>query len=732
MAASHGELQAAIYEYALFLIFSCWQSQDSIPMLSDVYLYLSGSLSRETLSPQAENERNQLCSRLKSLQEKQNNAAPLPPRPPKTVTQPPLLAEEEDFYDDTMAVEPPATSPSYYTMSVEGVPHETDDSEVKENYEVMAADNRLDNDNYEVALVEDETYDEPEKEKEETNETDVPQEAPAGKTASEPASDEIYEGVDGEETPPIKIEATNHHAKAFTHDLENLAKPLKVSDVPNVFLQGYLCKHRKKGIYIGSKWQKRYCVLRDYAMYYFKDNHAEKQKGTIILPGYTPVPANRSKKEFSLVRENDRIYTFLAESQEDAEMWMQGIKKCAGAMLSKRQSEILSDIRKKEHEGDEDSLTYDDLAEGATKSSDNEESFDGEMYDDVAAGTKLQEDKLEDYEVPDTNMSTKPPQVPLSDECYEAPVESEEAPPIQPPRPPKSEPIQGETYDLVQEPTPPVAPASQSEAALGDEFYDTAEEETVSPLEPVLKPPQQPIAPSRTLPTPERPPKPAAPAPVFDAGGDRLDEDMYDLVDAAKVPPSQTVPIQDSEYEVADTPPSRPDKPSNAPHIRTTPLPPPPEEPVPPRPSKPGAKPSPPLSTRPPPLGAKPTLPTPSEESKPSPPPPGEKKAPLPTPPSTPPAVTKAPVSTLVEEPAQVIDYASIYQAKWDVKADDEDELEFSRGDLIYIYEKANSDWWVGSKYKPQGYSIKLVPSNYIMRAYDLSTSLLGISPCLQ
>lgn len=66
------------------------------------------------------------------------------------------------------------------------------------------------------------------------------------------------------------------------------------------------------------------------------------------------------------------------------------------------------------------------------------------------------------------------------------------------------------------------------------------------------------------------------------------------------------------------------------------------------------------------------------------------------------------------------INYAKVYQALWNCEADDKDELGFRRGDLIYIYEKPHNDWWIGSLFKPQGYSVGLVPRKYVMEAYEL------------
>lgn len=155
--------------------------------------------------------------------------------------------------------------------------------------------------------------------------------------------------------------------------------------------------------------------------------------------------------------------------------------------------------------------------------------------------------------------------------------------------------------------------------------------------------------------------------------------------------------------DVATQPPAKPQIPE-----RNIPLPTPPSVPSPgmPRPALP-----------PTPGEPKPSIPPrrngalPQEPGKaPPPPPPEEKEIPDKAPPPPPPEE---------ETEDQVIDYSNIYQALWDCKSDAEDELEFCRGDLIYIYEKPHSDWWIGSKYKPQGYETRLIPKNYLTEAYE-------------
>lgn len=88
--------------------------------------------------------------------------------------------------------------------------------------------------------------------------------------------------------------------------------------------------------------------------------------------------------------------------------------------------------------------------------------------------------------------------------------------------------------------------------------------------------------------------------------------------------------------------------------------------------------------------------------------------------PVTPARADETPASA-AEEEMNCINYANVYQALWDCASNEKDELGFRRGDLIYIYEKPHADWWIGSLFKPQGYSVGLVPKDYVMEAYELS-----------
>lgn len=83
---------------------------------------------------------------------------------------------------------------------------------------------------------------------------------------------------------------------------------------PNIgdISSGFLHKRRKEGkVYIGSKFQKRYCVVRNHIMYYYKDRKSPKQQGSILLPNYKVALANKKGREFILTLDGQRPFQVL-------------------------------------------------------------------------------------------------------------------------------------------------------------------------------------------------------------------------------------------------------------------------------------------------------------------------------------------------------------------------------------------------------------------------------------
>ncbi|XP_068672922.1 LOW QUALITY PROTEIN: src kinase-associated phosphoprotein 1-like [Montipora foliosa] len=208
--------------------------------------------------------------------------------------------------------------------------------------------------------------------------------------------EENYEIPETEESES-QVDGMTRKEKSSTLNLENLTCDTKPENVKDVIREGFLQKHRKEGKkFIGSKYQKRYCVLRNHVLYYFKDKKSPKQQGSILLPGYEAKTANKKGREFTLTHpDGHRSYQFETSSKEETEKWIEAVRQAANESLSERNVAELDKLRNKQPSGDEDSLNYFDVAQN--KNSIVEEKDDTvddnreECYDDVG-GEELYEE----------------------------------------------------------------------------------------------------------------------------------------------------------------------------------------------------------------------------------------------------------------------------------------------------------------------------------------------------
>ncbi|XP_785357.4 src kinase-associated phosphoprotein 2-A [Strongylocentrotus purpuratus] len=223
-------------------------------------------------------------------------------------------------------------------------------------------------------------------------------------------------------------------------------------------------------------------------------------------------------------------------------------------------------------------------------------------------------------------------------------------------------------------------------------------------------------------PTTEKPPSPIP--EDFDETYD--DVDTYQKTKMQKTPEApppgdQGELYDDTGLEIIDTDEVYEDVSSGTKEPEGAPRPPPPRHgalpEVPHTPSQPSIQlPAIPTSQRP-----KPDLPRRVSDEKPAPPRrTSEEKTPvktesLPPPPTVPPP--PIPTSPPKPEPWEE-DYENIYMGMWDCFPNEDNELEFQRGDLVHIISKEfdSFNWWVGEKNSKIG----LVPKAYLMMAYCL------------
>ncbi|XP_078345938.1 uncharacterized protein LOC144631388 isoform X2 [Oculina patagonica] len=524
-----------------------------------------------------------------------------------------------------------------------------DDTQVQEDYEEPQQENTAEQ-NYEIADSNITQPSAPQNEEYETPGADSDYEEADQSTSTDAApveTDSMYEGVEPGES------AVDGQRSEVNWD--HLTKNTKPENIEGVIIAGSLRKLRKEGkIYVGSKWQKRYCVVRKHILYYFREKKSTKQAGHILLPGYKAQVANKKGREFTLTHsEGHRTFQFESNSKEETEKWIRAIQKACDAPLAERHSAYLDELRNKQPSGDEDSLHYADAGQAKNEA---DEEMNEDVYDDT------NEDL---YEVVGSTPSPAPTQQsqPIQEVDYEISAAAVSSTPAPAPAEPV-QPIQEEEYELPEQ-TIPTSPPSPP-----------------PPRPTKSQPPQSPVDDTPPAPPPPRPSKPQIPVPPTPD-----QEEMYEIADTpddtADLPPPPPPAIEEEEYEMPESapapPPMRPPKipqpqaplSSEAPKTEK-------QENLPERPARPGPKPQPPKRKDEPPQ-------SPTEEQK------------------------------------NEINYANIYQALWNCDAGAEDELGFQRGDLIYIYEKPHPDWWIGSLFKPQGYSVGLVPKQYVMEAYELS-----------
>uniref|UniRef100_A0A8D0EU27 PH domain-containing protein n=1 Tax=Strix occidentalis caurina TaxID=311401 RepID=A0A8D0EU27_STROC len=74
--------------------------------------------------------------------------------------------------------------------------------------------------------------------------------------------------------------------------------------------QGWLYKKKEKGAFIGNKWKKFWCVLKESSLYWYSSQLAEKAEGFIRLPDFSVDRAIECKKKHAIKISHPQIKTF--------------------------------------------------------------------------------------------------------------------------------------------------------------------------------------------------------------------------------------------------------------------------------------------------------------------------------------------------------------------------------------------------------------------------------------
>lgn len=98
-----------------------------------------------------------------------------------------------------------------------------------------------------------------------------------------------------------------------------------------VVIRGWLYKKDSSGLKL---WKRRWFVLSNYCLFYYKDSREESVLGSIPLPSYkilfcTPRECKNRKFTFKVVHQGMRSYFFSADTQEDMLGWVRALSHSA-------------------------------------------------------------------------------------------------------------------------------------------------------------------------------------------------------------------------------------------------------------------------------------------------------------------------------------------------------------------------------------------------------------------
>ncbi|KAK7919693.1 hypothetical protein WMY93_010977 [Mugilogobius chulae] len=109
-----------------------------------------------------------------------------------------------------------------------------------------------------------------------------------------------------------------------------------------VVIRGWLYKKDSSGLRL---WKRRWFVLSNYCLFYYKDSREESVLGSIPLPSYkilfcTPRECKNRKFTFKVVHQGMRSYFFSADTQEDMLGWVRALTQSAamepGSTMNRR------------------------------------------------------------------------------------------------------------------------------------------------------------------------------------------------------------------------------------------------------------------------------------------------------------------------------------------------------------------------------------------------------------
>ncbi|KAM4703072.1 uncharacterized protein WCC33_011650 [Rhinophrynus dorsalis] len=131
--------------------------------------------------------------------------------------------------------------------------------------------------------------------------------------------------------------SVNYGSKPSTRSVKRVhtfgKREYSIKRDPNspVVIRGWLSKQDSSGLRL---WKRRWFVLSDFCLFYYRDSREEIVLGSILLPSYDILPANPREvknRRFSFKAEHPgmRTYYFGADTQEDMNAWIRAMNQSA-------------------------------------------------------------------------------------------------------------------------------------------------------------------------------------------------------------------------------------------------------------------------------------------------------------------------------------------------------------------------------------------------------------------
>ncbi|XP_039981865.1 connector enhancer of kinase suppressor of ras 3 [Xiphias gladius] len=106
---------------------------------------------------------------------------------------------------------------------------------------------------------------------------------------------------------------------------------VSVKDLGVVDCQGWLHRRKEGRRFLGSKWKKKWFVLKKSSLYWYTDKMAEKAEGFINLSGFTIEQARQCRRKHAITASHPLVVTILMAAESLAEMnqWISKLSKAA-------------------------------------------------------------------------------------------------------------------------------------------------------------------------------------------------------------------------------------------------------------------------------------------------------------------------------------------------------------------------------------------------------------------